>query len=340
MSRRAASGLLALCAVVAAALQAPTLRAVPSTPTPTCAGAQLLRAHFYDVGQGLAVLLDLPDGHHVMVDTGDSATRSGCGDVCAVAERHVLDRLRADLAGAPIDVLWITHPHSDHVGAAADVLGSFAVGLFVDNGRDPHKAEVVRAHRAAREHGVPVRAVDPEHPEWPGPAFAGVTLRPLLPPRWPHACAHDENECSIALRVDFCASSILLTGDAEHAEEVELQGLGPVTLLQVGHHGSATSTSPAFLTRTHPKYAVISVGKPGEGLNAGYCLPRALVVQRLTRVLGGAGVGTLPAFDGDRCEGSAPSDWTAVPTSDRLWATDCDGDVVLTTRGDGVFERQ
>ena len=84
-----------------------------------------------------------------------------------------------------------------------------------------------------------------------------------------------------------------------------------------------------------PRYAVISVGRPGEGLNAGYCLPRALVVQRLTRVLGGGGAETLQAFDGDRCDGSGPADWIPVPTSDRLWATDRDGDVVLSTTGDG-----
>jgi competence protein ComEC len=299
-----------------------------------------MRVHFYDVGQGLAVLVDLPDDHHLLVDTGDSAHRSGCGDVCASSERHLLDRLRADLAGAPIDVLWVTHQHSDHIGAAADILDALPVGLFVDNGRDPHKPEVARAHRAARARGVAERTVDPNHPDWPGPPVAGATLRPVLPSRWPSSCAHDENECSITLRIDFCESSVLLTGDAEHAEESALEGLAPVTLLQVAHHGSATSTSPAFLSRTHPKYAVISVGRPGEGLNAGYCLPRRLVVERLTRVLGGAGLATLPAFDGDRCDGSSPADWIAVPTSDRLWATERDGDVVLTTQGDGTFERR
>jgi hypothetical protein len=142
------------------------------------------------------------------------------------------------------------------------------------------------------------------------------------------------------LRIDFAASSVLLTGDAEHAEEAALEGLSPVTLLQVAHHGSATSTSPAFLSRTHPRYAVVSAGHPNEGLNATYCLPRALVVQRLTRVLGGAGVSTLQAFDGDRCDTATPADWISVPTSDRLWATERDGDVVLTTRGDGAFLRR
>jgi competence protein ComEC len=355
----AVSGLLALVAPLAAigAATSVAARAQPSSPHAAraatapapvaasdsgaaCGAGNVLRAHFYDVGQGLAALVDLPDGHHVLVDTGDSAGRRGCGDACASSEQHLLDRLRADLAGAPIDVLWITHPHSDHVGAAADVLGAFPVRLFVDNGRDPRKPEVARARRAAQEHGVPIRTVDPESTGWPGPAFAGATLTPMVPPQWPHACAHDENECSIGLRVDFCASSVLLTGDAEHAEEATLDGLAPVTLLQVAHHGSATSSSPAFLSKTRPKYAVISVGRPNEGLNTTYCLPRALVVQRLTRVLGGAGLRSLQAFDGDRCDAAGPSDWIAVPTSDHLWATDRDGDVVLTTSGDGTFSRQ
>ncbi len=346
-------GLLAACAV-AVMLRAATTgagaagnterpaRAAPPSPGPSAApvaSGRALRAHFYDVGQGLAVLVDLPDDHHVLVDTGDSAGRSGCGDVCATSERHLLERLRADLAGAPIDVLWITHQHSDHIGAAADVIDALPVKLYVDNGRDARKPEVARAHRAADARGVAVRVVDPDHPDWPGPAFAGASVRPVVPDRWPQGCSHDANECSIALRFDFGASSVLLTGDAEHAEESALGGLSPVTLLQVAHHGSETSTSPAFLSKTRPRYAVISAGKPGEGLNAGYCLPRALIVERLTRVLGGAGLSTLQSFDGDRCDTSGPSDWRPVPTSDRLWATERDGDVVLTTQGDGRFER-
>lgn len=315
-------------------------RLAPTPASPNSGTGGELVVHFYDVAQGLAALVDFPGGHHLLLDTGDSAHRSGCGDVCGVSEHHLLDRLRADLAGAPIDVLWITHPHSDHVGAAADVLDAFRVGLLVDNGRDAHKPEVARAHRAAEAHGVPVRTVTPDNPAWPGPSFAGVTVHPVVPPRWPAGCSHDENECSIGLRIDFCASSVLLTGDAEHAEEAAFDGLSPVTLLQVAHHGSATSTSPAFLSRTHPRYAVVSAGHPNEGLNATYCLPRALVVQRLTRVLGGAGVGTLLAFDGDRCDSATPADWITVPTSDRLWATERDGDVVLSTRGDGVFQRR
>ena len=63
-------------------------------------------------------------------------------------------------------------------------------------------------------------------------------------------------------------------------------------------------------------------------------------MERLTRALGGGGQGTLEAFGGERCDRARTSDWVAVPSSDRLWATARDGDVVLTTRGDGTFARE
>ncbi len=329
---RGADGGLAASAPPAATLVAPS-QAPPEGR---------LTAHFYDVGQGLAVLVDLPGGQHVLVDTGDGPHRAGCGRRCEAADRHLVSRLREDLAGAPIDLVWITHPHSDHVGGAETVLAEFPVHAYVDNGLDAPRSEAGRARRAARERGALVAVVDPAHTEVPlvlYPRAPGVSLAAVVPPRWPSSCPRDANECSIGLRVDFGASSILFTGDAEHDEEGALDPGGPVTLLQVGHHGSDTSTSPAFLARVKPRYAVVSAGSPGEGLNRDYCHPRALVVRRLSRVLGGPTSSTLEAFDGDRCDRAQDSDWVAVPSSDALWATERDGDVVLTTTGDGTFRR-
>jgi competence protein ComEC len=276
----------------------------------------------------------------VLVDTGDEPRRSGCGAPCEVASARLLAKLREDLRGAPIDLLWITHQHSDHIGGAPEILGAFAVRAYVDNGRDSDAAEVRRARQAAQARSVPVYVVDPGRRAVPMGGSPEVALTPVLPPSWPRSCAHDANECSIGLRIDFCASSVLLTGDAEHAEEQLLDPGGNVTLLQVAHHGSDTSTTPALLARTHPRYAVLSTGKPGEGLNREYCHPRAAVVQRLTRVLGGTTSRTIEAFDGERCDRATPADWISVPASDRLWATARDGDVVLATRGDGEFRRE
>jgi hypothetical protein len=95
-----------------------------------------------------------------------------------------------------------------------------------------------------------------------------------------------------------------------------------------------------FLARAKPRYAVISAGKPGEGLNREYCHPRAPIVRRLTKRMGGKAPKTLLAFDGQRCDRAVASDWIAVPASENLWVTARDGDVTLTTSGDGTFEAE
>jgi competence protein ComEC len=315
------AGALVACSKPAA----PGAAAVPEAAPPlaSCSDGRAMTVRFYDVGQALAVLVELPDGRHVLVDTGDEPHRSGCGEACASANAHLLSSLRADLHGAPIDLLWLTHPHSDHIGGAPSVLDAFPVKQYVDDGRGASKAEVRRARRAAEEHGVPVHVVQPGDTDVPLASSAEVRLTAIVPPAWPASCARDPNECSVGLRIDDCASSVLLLGDAEHEEEALLDPGGPVTLLQVPHHGSETSTSPAFLSRARPRYAVISAGKPGEGMNRDYCHPRAVVVKRLSRMLGGEATRELASFDDDRCDRATPADWVSVPASERLWA--CSG---------------
>ncbi|HEY3817880.1 MAG TPA: MBL fold metallo-hydrolase [Polyangiaceae bacterium] len=330
---------LALVACSKVPTPGPSLAPEASSSPFVCGDGRAMTVRFYDVGQGLAVLVDLPDGRHVLVDTGDEPHRSGCGEACEAANARLLASLRADLHGAPIDLLWLTHPHSDHIGGAPSVLEAFSVRRYVDDGRSPEKGEVRRARRAAEEHGVPVQVVQPGETAVPLASSGDLRITAVVPPAWPPSCARDPNECSIGLRIDDCASSVLLLGDAEHEEEALLDPGGPVTLLQVAHHGSETSTSPAFLSKAKPKYAVVSAGKPGEGMNRDYCHPRALVVKRLSRVLGGEATRTLVSFDGERCDRATAADWVAVPSSGRLWATERDGTVVLTTTGDGVFRR-
>ncbi len=315
--------------------------ASPGEASRVCGDGRALVVHFYDVGQGLAALVDLPDGRHILVDTGERARQPASCAGCPPRETLV-SKLRADLHGAPIDLLWITHQHSDHIGGAPAVLDRMQVLRYVDNGRDSKKAEVRRARRGAFDRGTTVDVIDPGRTAIPLDRTGGGTdtkLTAIVPETWPPSCAHDPNECSIGLRIDFCSSSVLFTGDAEHAEEAALDP-GRVTLLQVAHHGSETSTTPAFLLKARPTYAVVSAGKPDEGINREYCHPRAQIIERLTHLLGGPGSKKLAAFDGLRCDRAVRSDWVSVPTSDRLWATERDGDVVLSSRGDGAFERR
>ncbi len=316
-------------------------RAKPSKVV-DCDAKVPMRVHFYDVGQALAALVDLPDGRRVLVDTGEGPTRAGCGAVCQRAHAHLLDRLAADLGDQPITMLWITHQHSDHLGGAVDVLERFHVNVYTDNGRDPAKAQVKRARKAAQAGGATLAVVDPSHPGAPIPG-SGSALRilPVVPREWPASCDKNANNCSIGLRVEYCSSIVLFMGDAEDGEEAVLDSVGKVTLLQLGHHGSDTSSSPDFVAKVAPRYAVISAGKKGEGLNRVYCHPRQVTVERLTAKLGGAGTGSILSFDGSvSCRSASDSHWAQVTASDRLWATPRDGDVTLMTKGDGVFVRE
>lgn len=203
------------------------------------------------------------------------------------------------------------------------------------------------ARAAVASSSTKLRVVAPDHPEAPIAGGGGVTLTPVVPSVWPAECIRaeepDPNACSIALRIDYCKSSVLFTGDAPKEEDELLGTRGEVTLLQVSRHGSKTSTSEALLTKARPKYAVISAAKPGEGTNDRYCHPRSVVVETLTKAMGGAGTRKVKAFDGAaKCKQGDPQAerWLEVPASDRLWVTARDGDLTLTTIGDGVFTRE
>jgi competence protein ComEC len=75
----------------------------------------------------------------------------------------------------------------------------------------------------------------------------------------------------------------LLVGDAERAEEDWLleqhRDELRADVLKVGHHGSSTSSSDAFLAAVHPDVAVISVGAGNK-----YGHPSGDVIRALSRV--------------------------------------------------------
>lgn len=310
-------------------------------PPPPCGGKKL-KVHFYDVGQALAALVELPDGRRILVDTGEQPNR--CGAPCKDWSAHLLAMLGKDVPDKKLDMIWTTHQHSDHVGNADTVLKTFSVTNYVDNGtrldeKDTGKpGPVSRARKAAKDRGTKVVVIDPQNKQSPLKDGGDVTIRPVVPAQWPANCDKDPNDCSIALRIDYCKSSVLFTGDAEAKEEEHLV-TEPVTLLQAGHHGSETSSSEAFAKRVHAGWVVISSAKKDEGTNKAYCHPRRSAVERLSALTASQQKRAMQVFDGD-CKKPKPSDWVSIDVSDRVFSTARDGDVVLTTTGDGRFERE
>jgi competence protein ComEC len=106
----------------------------------------------------------------------------------------------------------------------------------------------------------------------------GAEVDVLFPPQnWPVGLEPKNND-SMVLHVSYGATSVLLEGDAEKAVERRIASLHHphADLLKVGHHGSATSTTPEILQSVKPSFAVISVG-----FQTSFGLPKAEVLDRL-----------------------------------------------------------
>jgi competence protein ComEC len=86
----------------------------------------------------------------------------------------------------------------------------------------------------------------------------------LHPPREDYERALKSNALSCVLRVSGTTHSALLTGDIEHAQETALVAADAPALrselLVVPHHGSKTSSTPAFLDAVRPRAAVFQAG--------------------------------------------------------------------------------
>jgi competence protein ComEC len=91
------------------------------------------------------------------------------------------------------------------------------------------------------------------------------------------------NDWSAVIKIQYGQKSFLLTGDAEEYSEAEMLRASRIklksTVLKVGHHGSNSSTSPAFLKAVDPDYAVISVGQGND-----YGHPHQQTLQALAGV--------------------------------------------------------
>ncbi|HZP84513.1 MAG TPA: ComEC/Rec2 family competence protein [Chthonomonadaceae bacterium] len=212
-----------------------------------------LRVTFLDVGQGDAIVVESPSGKVLVVDTG-GISHEGREDQ---GQRVVAPFLRYRGINR-IDALVLTHPHADHIGGAATLLQRFPVGLLLDNGEETASPLMTQILQEAHARGVPYKAA---HHGQELDCGDGVIARVLAPAD--AALQGAANDASVVLRLEYGRTAFLLTGDAEAEEEAGMVRSGlPLAcdVLKVAHHGSRTSTTPAFLTAAHPRLAVISVG--------------------------------------------------------------------------------
>jgi competence protein ComEC len=211
-----------------------------------------------DVGQGDSLFVISPDGHTMLVDAGGpigGATHQGNFDigedvVCPYLWSRHLHRL---------DVVVLTHAHSDHMGGMPAVLRNFRPReLWV--GHNPPTPAYQQLLREAASLGITVRSFSAGDIM----PFGGATVHVLAPAPAYKPRDSATNDDSLVLHLSYAGHSALLEGDAEAPSETAMLSLAggdlASDLLKVGHHGSKTSTTLPFLARVAPHLAVISVG--------------------------------------------------------------------------------
>ncbi len=233
-------GLLILCLAGLIAYYKPSAN-LPPQPEHT------IRTHFIDVGQGDATFLELPDSTTILIDAGEKD-----------AGETVVSYIK-NLGYQKIDIVIATHPHADHIGGMAEVLRSFEIGRMYMPKKEHTSKTFLNMLNVIEEKEIPLYT-----------AKRGVVLMDqtdlkaeLLSPI--SNTYEDLNNYSAVLKVTYGKTGMLFTGDAE--QEVEEQLLHTdisAQILKVGHHGSSTSSSQAFLDRVNPMYAVISCGAEND----------------------------------------------------------------------------
>ncbi|WP_249436155.1 ComEC/Rec2 family competence protein [Paenibacillus sp. Marseille-Q4541] len=218
------------------------------TPSQTTTKGKLT-VHYIDVGQGASQLIQTPSGKTMLIDGGNNDD-----------EQRIVSYLKKQ-GVKKVDVLIGTHPDADHVGGLDAVVDAFDIGKIYMPKVSSNTKTYESLLTSIKNKNLKVTT-----------AKAGITIdldnqldiKMIAPVK----TYDDKNEMSAVIKLTFGKNSFLFTGDAESGSESDMIDSGAnlkSDVLLVGHHGSNSSTSQAFLNAVNPTYAVIQVGENSYG---------------------------------------------------------------------------
>lgn len=245
----------------------------------------------FSVGQGDSTLITDGGGFTMLVDTGPAYNGN------SAVEDKILPALR-HMGVSRIDVLMLTHGHSDHVSGLDELAMSMGIGVtMVPEGDE----DVIKAAVSAGLKPISCLAGDVIE--------SGSMKIKILNPAEPIRQGDDLNEKSLVAMLSFQASEVLLQADAGYEFEGSYKGNG-IDVLKVGHHGSKTASGEDFLSQLSPAVAIVSVGKNLYGH------PSTEAMERLAK----ACPVTLRTDISGMVRIVSTNNGTNVTTSSELWA--------------------
>lgn len=215
-----------------------------------------LHVSMLNVGQADATLIQYK-GKNMLIDTGD------------VDSRDALVKQLKDKKVKTLDVVLITHPHGDHLGGMAALFKAFQIKQIYDNGQAANTAMYKNYLKNIKTKNIAYKALKKGDTITLGDDVKFAVLSPGKPFTKENTQGVSEsgltNDNSIVCKMTYGTFSIMFAGDAQ--KEVEEQLLKnykgaelQANVLKVGHHGSKTSSSPAFVAAVKPADATISCG--------------------------------------------------------------------------------
>ena len=209
-----------------------------------------LAVYYVDVGQGDGIIIKC-ENTVLVIDGGERE------------ESDTMVRILNNINADQIDCYIASHPHSDHIGAAAGIFAAMNVRTVMMTSFSeinmPTTKSFERLQTAIENQGCEVIFAQAGETYTFGP----LTLEVFAPVEE----TADYNNMSIVFRLTYGKNTFLFTGDAALESEALMLNRGydlHADVLKLGHHGSSSSTSLDFLEAVDPVLAVISCGKNND----------------------------------------------------------------------------
>lgn len=276
-----------------------------------------------DIGQGDCIYIAFPDGKNMMMDIGSEfGTTSPWERANAFLQERKVTQ---------IDYLFITHGDYDHIRDAKKLLDNYEIkSLYMPLDKAQDSNTWLKLLEAAREEtytSADGKTVDATYNN-------NVGAYTISGENWQMKCySFDEadypsgtnaekiNAVSPICLLEYANRTIVLTGDANEMTEEYVLEKGyldniDTDILKVGHHGSKSSTTQAFLDKIDAEFAIISTSGTREEPNESYTHPNPDLLARLDSYV------------------------DAVPDADyngfrQIYITASDGDITVTIGANG-----